>query len=296
MNKYLKSELRTKIPEYVYFILTEKCPLNCPQCYNSSNGSKDMSFEIFVENYNQARDIGTKKIVLIGGEVLYYKDIIKVLEYINGGSLYCTFATSGYGIEKVLDLLKKTNNIYPIISINASERKINELTRDGYNYSIRALELLKKYNIPYSVNWVAHHSNVDDFSNLLKMVFEYNAENVVILQAKYGCNSEIFDNLTMEDVNKLRKTILDCPYKDKIMVDRCSNFFRQELLGQKIPTVGTGCCAGEFVIAVNVDGKYQPCQHMSIISESTTLKDAWQVSEIFNEFRKNKRGCIADIV
>jgi len=52
----------------------------------------------------------------------------------------------------------------------------------------------------------------------------------------------------------------------------------------------------EFVIAVNVDGKYQPCQHMSIISESTTLKDAWQVSEIFNEFRKNKRGCIADIV
>lgn len=290
------SELRTKIPELVYFILTEKCPLKCPQCYNSNNGSKDMPFDIFVENYNQVREIGTKKIVLIGGEVLYYKDIIKVLEYINKGNLYCTFATSGYGIERILDLLKKTNNIYPVISINASKKKIDELSRDGYNYSVRALDLLRKCNIPYSVNWVAHHSNVDDFSNLLKMVFEYNAENINILQAKYGCKGELLDNLTIEDVKKLRKTILDCPYKDKIMVDRCSNFFRQELLGLKIPTVGTGCCAGEFVIAVNVDGKYQPCQHMSITSESTTLKDAWQVSEVFNEFRKDKHGCIADIV
>ncbi len=295
MNKYLKSKSRTKIPDLVYFILTEKCPLKCPQCYNSDMRTKDMSFEVFADNYNQVRDIGTKKIALIGGEVLYHQDILKVMEYVNRGSLYCVFSTSGYGIEKVIELLEKSKIIHPFISINASKREINELSRDGYDYSIKAIKLLKKYNISYSINWVAHHSNVDDFSDLLNMVFENNAEKVTILQTKYNYKGEILDNLTIDDVKKLREIILNSSYKDKIMVDRCSDFFRQELLGLKIPVVGTGCCAGEFIMTVNADGKYQPCQHISIMSESKTLMDAWQISEAFKEFRKNKQGCIAEI-
>ena len=296
INKYLYAERRLRIPEYVYFILTERCPLKCPQCYNVGKEPKEMLFEIFVDNFDQAREMGVKKIALIGGEILFYSDIEKVLGYVSESDIYCTFASSGYNIEKIIHILKQSNNIYPIISLNASKKEIDKITRDGFEYSIKAMQLLEENNIAYSINWVAHHSNVNDFSDFLDFVFGRGAENVLILQTKRNTEDIVIDNLTEKDVQKLSEIVTQSSFKNRIMVDRCSAYLQERLFGRKEKrTVGKGCCAGEFIMAVNVDGKYQPCQHMSIISNELKLNEAWTTSEKFALVRDSRQGCIAEI-
>lgn len=296
MNKYIYEESRTKVPEYVYFMLTEKCPLSCPQCYNSSGGLKEMPISIFEDNLEQVKNIGIRKIALIGGEVLVHSRIEEILEKIEKSELLCSFSTSGYNIESVVNILKNAKKIYPIISLNASTKEIDAITRDGYEYSIKAMEILRKNDISFSVNWVAHHSNINNFYDFLNMVFKKGAETVSILQNKTTKEGEIVDNINLNDIEKLKKIISNSPYKSRIRVDRCSRIFQKKLFDLSEQKVGMGCLAGEFSMAINVEGKYQPCQHLNVVANSNNIKDAWINSEDFKRIRRNKKPCVAEII
>ena len=71
-------------PKIVNIELTTFCPLRCPQCYKLLQNTRDVELEPeTVKGYiDELKKIGTKKILLSGGEPLSYDGLVELIRFI----------------------------------------------------------------------------------------------------------------------------------------------------------------------------------------------------------------------
>ena len=92
------------------------------------------------------------------------------------------------------------NNLNFYISLNGSVKEINNLSREGYDISISAIEKLAKNKVRFGINWVARHDNVRDFPNMLALCRTYGVSAISITSNKLTGSQEIQSPLDSEDL------------------------------------------------------------------------------------------------
>ena len=72
------------------------------------NACPELDFESWKNYFRTIHDVSPKpKIVLIGGEPLLYRDIDKILTYLNKKNFNIQIVTNGVFLDKHLSVLKK---------------------------------------------------------------------------------------------------------------------------------------------------------------------------------------------
>jgi len=82
--------------------LTLQCNFRCPYCYvpDSSVPQNELTYEEICSAIKQAKKLGAKKIVLLGGEPMLYSSLFEIIELIRSLGMNVEMFTNGFGITK----------------------------------------------------------------------------------------------------------------------------------------------------------------------------------------------------
>ncbi|MCR5610096.1 MAG: radical SAM protein [Lachnospiraceae bacterium] len=276
-------------PKIIQLEITKRCPLHCPQCYKDLVGKQDIDY-IFLKKFieNESKN-GLRSIMVNGGEPLCYPYFCDFLQEANFYGIKTNVFTSGFGLNKqVIDAVVK-NDCFLNISLNGSTNEINKYSRDGYEYAMKAIQLLYSMDAKYGINWVARRDNVKDFPNIIKLAERYNANNILIVGNKISHLGNVQEAMELEDyvylVNVIKK-YNNSKGKVQLLLQRCFTTLNDMIQDNVKGRLNKGCSAGISSIAMNVAGEFMPCAHMYYPEKFASVNEYWLQSKILKEFRK----------
>jgi len=276
-----------RTPEFLQIEITDYCPLKCPQCYKKDTDYSFMSKSKYEKIVKEAKQIDVKSIFFNGGEPLVNDNFLDMIQIANEKQLECTVFTSGYGMDDEFCKKIKKYNINIQISLNGSSREVNELSRDGYDVAILAMEKLKEHRINYNINWVARHDNVSDLEELIVLSKKYNATSINIVLNKMNSKGKVISSCTLEDYNLLKAVINS--NTEFIKIQSCYGLLMSYIgeIHRNNPLYG--CQAGIRLMAVDVNGEYMPCTHLHYPEQFDSLYQYWGSSKIMSKLRSEKQ-------
>lgn len=289
-NKYFK------YPRYLQIEITNRCGLNCPQCYKESSKPRDMDLNLFSNILSEAQKLGVTTVYLNGGEPFIHKEIIHILNMLRQYNFKVYCFSSGLGItEEILNEIKKIKEFYLTISLNGSTEKINQLSRDGFEVTVAAMEILQKSQYSYGINWVCRHDNVHDLHDLIYFIMSKGAKWINISGNKLTGEGMLVSPMEPADYLYLKKLIEKFSKEDRkfVRVQYCFNILN-DLIDRPVNKRLNGCNAGVVSCCVNVEGEYMPCTHLYYSEEFCSIRDYWNNSLVLQQLRNarlNKKKC-----
>lgn len=292
--EFLKDNNYCLTPKVIQMEVTRECPLNCPQCYKDLSGRRHMDLRLMYTFLWQLANISPIALMINGGEPLLYPYLEELISFINSNRISGYIYTSGYNIENIsIDILKKVNID---ISLNGSIEKINKISRDGFDISVNAMRYLQEKNVKYGITWVARHDNVSDFPNMLELAKKYGAEHIQIIENKAKSDGTVVSELDKKDYKELIDYIHSYENNENII-----RIFRQQCFrflhvaeGNKYTRLFNGCMAGILSCAINLEGYFFPCMHISQGEYANTLMEYWNGSSILKKLREINYNNIAE--
>lgn len=284
---FFKNNRYFETPKMLQIEITNRCPLNCAQCYKDLDNSRDMPISKFYEIIDEAVPIGVKYIMINGGEPLIHPNFVDIVKKITDSNLSAICYTSGYGMNSSLIEQLKNSSVDIAISLNGSTESIHNMSRDGFDISMAAIKLLYEHNMPFSINWVARHDNLDDFENVITLGRKYKAREIIVVCNKIAYDKRVHSPLSALDYNKLKEIINKDSNEKFITVQNCYNLLAQYVY--EMPQSKTnGCSAGITACFITVNGKYAPCSHLYYEEEYSSILEYWKKSNVLKQLRCNE--------
>lgn len=278
--------------------LTTACPLCCPQCYCSLAAGRNLDFEVAKKCVDEAAAVGVQQLNLSGGETMCYPHLYELAAYASERMPEVNIAISGIFFDQTAyEKLTEAAVSDICVSINGSTEEINALTRDGYEYAIRALSILQSNHYKKTViNWVMHSNNSDDFGTLVHLAEQYQVSSIDVIGLKPDAQNMLKTYPSMVQIQRLSRFIKEYRGPVKINVESCfSNFLayhlNTKLFGNMNVGLRKGCVAGRTSVSVDVDGNYIPCRHITVTENFASLEEYWCHSEMLQRLRQTEQDC-----
>jgi len=147
--------LGTRTPIVLSLSVTSRCNLKCAYCYsaednrNAADVPKDELFRIIDGFYA----LGTRVIMLQGGEPLLHPDIDEIIAYVKARKMYCSLTTNSLFFRDHLEALKKLDQVQLSIDGNAEITGANR-GEGVYGSLLEAIRLCHENRIPFHLHTV----------------------------------------------------------------------------------------------------------------------------------------------
>ncbi|MGD0056365.1 MAG: radical SAM protein [Methanomassiliicoccales archaeon] len=289
------------------FEITRKCPLGCLIC--SSDGGVPYPTEFHTERIKAIIDesvrLGTRRIVLSGGEPLAHIGVIEICNFIKDRGLEVDVYTCGNQRDpngqivpiddETLLRLKRAAIGRLIFSIHGDRPEIHDqiTNRKGsYANLLRSISLSKEIGLNAELHFVPTRLNYRTLSNIMKLKVEIGINRLSVLrfvpQGRGWQNRAILE-LDKNAIIELRAIM------HRIRSD-CSSFeFRVGAPFNCFNLDGpTPCTAGIDKATIRADGLVYPCVSMKNLPYENngndlgnlSLPEVWARSEIFAYVRE----------
>lgn len=275
-------------PQLLQIEITNRCPLNCSQCYKPPNGGTDIDINVAKEILHDAGKCGIRYLMLNGGEPLIYSHFIELLNYAKENKMQVACVTSGFSLtEKYIEEIKKTGCYLQLnISLNGSTREIHNKSRDGYEYAMNAIEILNKSHFPFDLNWVSRTDNVYDFPALIQFAKKVHAIGITVITTKLTSDGVLQSSLSTEDYLFLKRV---CEEQGKfITIQYCFPFLNRIVDGFN-KNRRNRCPSGISIVCVDAEGDFRPCVHLYNKEKrelfDNSIHDYWMNSTVINRIR-----------
>ena len=145
----------TRTPIVASIGVTSKCNLKCEYCYaevDNLNG-KDWPFEDLTKIIDQLHAMGTRVIMLQGGEPLLHTRIDDIINYVKSKNIYCSITTNSYTFAKHIDAIKKLDQVQ--LSVDGNREIMDSYRGEGaYDQAVLAAKLCDENKIPFHLHSV----------------------------------------------------------------------------------------------------------------------------------------------
>lgn len=181
----IRKERRYNAPYSVNISVTEKCPLKCPICFREYGKRYELEPRSIYKYIDELALLGTKQVQFSGGEPLVYPYLVEIIAYTHKKGIHTAISTSGVGMTvEYAKRLEEAGLDCCYISLNGSNARIHEITREGFQYSKKALEILSMSRLTVAINWVASHKNIEDLPQLIALAKTFNVKYICVLSMK----------------------------------------------------------------------------------------------------------------
>jgi radical SAM protein with 4Fe4S-binding SPASM domain len=267
------------------------CNFNCIYCYvqNDSNGRKELSREEICSVITQARGLGARKIIILGGEPMLYPHIMEMIEFIKNLGMDIELFTNGTNIT--LSTAKRLSELGVIVALkmNTTDEKLQDFLsgrKGAYRHIQEAFKNLKDAGYPYSaplgISTIICRQNIED---LIKM-WEWMREQGI---------TPYIEMITPQGRAKENDLLEIGPERVRDLFYRISEIDRQKYgyhWNPQPPLVGGRCLRHQFSCAVTAYGDVLPCIGVTLpvgnVRESN-LADILKDSEIIHELRNYRK-------
>lgn len=260
-----------------WLTITRKCNNFCEWCYTQKKlNCEIMTKEDAFSSVNKLKELGAKRIVLIGGEPTLYDGLDELIKYIVSKNIKVSIATNGRKFSDI-EFAKKIIES-GVSSINISLKGTSELEYVKYTKSKGLNEAIKGYNNLLGLNfknvslsYVIVNDDKEHFDELVDLIEKEKLKNIVFQFVKPVL--EIKSKNDIVDVKKLGKFVTYIYKKMKttttnycleISFPLCSvdsNILEKMINENRIIT----CChvpTGKGLI-LDTDLKVLPCNHFA---------------------------------
>ncbi len=254
--------------------LTNKCNLRCKHCYGGFgfNNDKSLDIEQLKHVIHDASESGAYQLDLTGGEPMLYPHINELLEFAyKEGMLVRIFTNLTLLTEKNLNMLIKYGVKEIVTSLDSCYANAHDIFRGQngcFDKTINAIKILKKKNMPVSVNTMIGNHNKDDIDTLVMFISELNVKSVLDVIVPEGRGTELNENI--KDSAKIIKRIYDNYYK---IIDKNA--------------ISVHCGIGNRFIYIKSDGNIYICP--SLIEEKYKMGSIYDYSteKIWEKMKNN---------
>lgn len=142
----LKNRLMNKSsPVFVVLVVNSRCNLKCSYCFGkySSKNHREFTTDELVSIIDGFHAMGTRYMLVHGGESLLRDDVGFIIDYIKDKNMYAGLVTNGFLFGKRVDALRNADVI--CVSLDGSEEN-NDRNRGKGSYAtaINAIRLAKR--------------------------------------------------------------------------------------------------------------------------------------------------------
>ncbi len=288
----IKAFRKPPYPFYVNLVINSRCNLKCAYCFGrySSRKTPDWDYRDLKKLIDQLYELGTRYVLIQGGEPLLHKDLGRILKYIDDKGIVVGLVTNGQFPDRLRNIpeIPLLDNI--CFSLDGC-REGNDLVRgegthDKVVESIRVVQ--EVHQTPVRINSTITRYTVGDVDAFAEFVRENNIEWGINFLFK-GDEKLGEEDLAPEDeevieyqkkfleyikkgypiftTSKVIRYSLDwpVPYKRKFLGKGES----LELMGKRT----IECQYGIYEIVIDEDGRVYPCQGMQGIFDAKNLKE-----------------------
>ena len=277
------------VPPLLIASITSSCNLHCAGCYargihstNDETPVAQLSAGEWDFIFREAEELGISFIMLVGGEPLLRKDVIRAASE-HPDILFPIFTNGTYIDEEYFRMFDRCRNLVPVISIEGG-REITDARRgEGiYDLLLENMRSFREKNMIFGTSITVTTENVREVSS----------DAFLGELAKLGCKLVVYIEYvpTAEEDAHLAPTDQERSYLDSEIIR-----LRQELQDMVYVSfpgdekASGGCiAAGRGLFHINSHGGAEPCPfspYSDINVRDTSLKEAMQ-SKLFHELRE----------
>ena len=208
-------------PTTVSLKVTADCNLRCKHCYYSGepatyNPENDIPKEDLCELIDfLVDDLNILNLTLTGGEPFLRKDFIDIISHAKTKNLPLVIQTNGTiltdgDIENLSKILyPKTDIIH--ISLEGANKKAHDNIRGKgtFDKTIKAIKLLRKYNLPVQINSTLTSVSAPDLENLFELCDSLNVNRLTIAKFHVCHENHKYLDVNLEDIISCGHRILE---------------------------------------------------------------------------------------
>ena len=270
------------------------CNFRCSYCYvpDSSEYRNELSREEIKDVILQAKALGARKIIILGGEPSIYPHLVEMLRFLGREGLEIEMFTNGSGVDKALAAVLAEEKVRVVLKLNSRDEAIQDRLagkKGAFQIINRALANLQEAGYPspdqfLAISTVICRQNIAELPAMWQWLREENIEpyfEVITPQAN------ALDNIWLSvDSTELKKLFTQLSTIDREQFDR--NWEPQP------PLVGNKCMRHQVSCVVTATGNVTPCVGVTIALDNirnNNLAHILKHSEVINNL-KNYREMI----
>ncbi len=264
------------------------CNFSCVYCYASSPQVRrdDLSREEFRDVIAQARDLGARKIIILGGEPMLYPHIMEMIGYIRSLDMQVELFTNGAAITADVARELFGQRVRVVLKMNSRDESLQDTLcgRGGAHAQIReAFENLKQAGYPapdrpLGVSSIVCRQNVDELPDMWRWLRDQGILPYFEMITPQGGARE-------HDMLALDSHRVERFFRDIAEIDAASYGHQWE---PQPPLVGGACLRHQYSCAVSSQGFVQSCVGITIpIGDlrRQSLKEILRDSEVVQDLK-----------
>ena len=275
-----------------------RCNFRCPYCYvpHNSYPENELSREEICDVILQAKELGARKIIILGGEPTLYPDILDMIRFIRKQDLEAEMFTNGTGITEDFAKQLYDNDVRVALKMNSFDENHQDMLtgkKGSYNSIKQALQNLKKVGYPSDEKFLAVSTVICRHNiNELITMWQWLRDQKIV---------PYFEIITPQENAKHNKWLYVNPKELYDIFTRISEIDRT-MYGQdwdpQPPLVGNRCLRHQFSCLVTSTGNVMPCVGVSIPIGNirkqqlrNIIKDSEVLSDLKNHLNTIKGPC-----
>ena len=245
--------------------LSRVCNLRCVYCYASSGTAleNELSLEEILDVTGQAKDLGVKKIIVLGGgEPLLYPHLFEVIDAILREKIVVDLFTNGLCLSDDMAGELYRRGVGVILKMNSRKAEVQDYLagKEGTFHAInRGLAALRRAGYPdmdhpLGVETIICNQNYDELPDLWRWARREGIVPYVEAMTMQGRATE-HDDLEVE------------PAMIKALFEELSRIDREEFgcsWTPHPPLVASQCARHEYSCTVTATGEIHPCPGVSV--------------------------------
>lgn len=240
------------------------CNFRCVYCYAAENGQRrnELTVEQFKDVITQAKELGARKIIVLGGEPMLYPSILDMLQFIRRLDMDVELFTNGSGITPEMAQTLYDMRVRVVLKMNTFDEKLQDTLsgrKGAYDQIRRAFDNLKQAGYPsvdrfMGVSTVICRQNIDELPRLWEWLRDQNiAPYFEMITPQGGARDNSALDINTKEAEEFFHKIAE--------LDRTKYGHHWE---PRPPLVGGVCLRHQFSCAVNSEGYVQPCVGVTI--------------------------------
>jgi len=240
------------------------CNFRCPYCYvpHNSYPENELSKKEICDVILQAKDMGARKIIILGGEPTLYPNLLEMIEFIKKQKLEVEVFTNGTKITEDFAKQLYDNNVRVVLKMNSFDENRQDMLagkKGSFNSIKQALQNLKKVGYPSEEKFLAVSTIICRYNiNELETMWQWLRDQKIV---------PYFEIITPQENAKYNEWLYVNSKELYNIFTRISEIDRTKY-GQdwdpQPPLVGNRCLRHQFSCLVTSTGNVMPCVGVGI--------------------------------
>ena len=269
----------------------QSCNFQCIYCYASENPDRchELSKEKFIDVIHQAKELGARKIIILGGEPMLYPPIMEMIRYIRTLDMEIELFTNGVNITQSVAQELFETGVRPVLKMNTFDEILQDTLSGRKGSYLQIQEALKNLKLagypspgnPLGVSSIICRQNIEELPRLWEWLRDQNILPYFEMMTPQGGardhNMLELDSRTIEEFFQVINEI-----------DRVKYGIHWD---PKPPLVGGECLRHQYSCAVNSEGFVQSCVGITIPIGNVmqqSLKEILRDSEVVQDLKQYK--------